>query len=107
MNYEIECDNCGSHKVKKIMAVQPEPPKIPVLKMSEVVAGNAPVPKTTFNAVMTYSTYKLHCDNCGYETEPFTENNQLGTIVSPLSIPSASYPERPLQVNPKSHHYEQ
>jgi hypothetical protein len=40
-----------------------------------------PVPNTMSNAVMTYSTVVLHCNNCGSETEPFTLNDQLGTTV--------------------------
>lgn len=79
--YEIACDECGSHNVSKIQAVKPTPPKQPVLKMSEVVAGKAPKESHVHNAVMTYTTYKLHCNNCGYTTKAFTENDNLGTIL--------------------------
>lgn len=103
---EIECDKCGSHKVTKMLAVKPEPPKRPIFKMSEVATGKVPHSDTTVYAVMTYSTYKLRCDNCGFETEPFTENDQLGTLLSTVSIQEKPHREQPLQVNPKSHHYE-
>jgi uncharacterized Zn finger protein len=79
-NYEIECDKCGSHSVVQRLAAPPKPPEVPVIKMSEF-KDKRPVPNTMSNAVMTYSTVVLHCNNCGNETEPFTLNDQLGTTV--------------------------
>lgn len=78
---EIECDACGSHKVVKVLAVEPKPPEAKVYKMSEVAAGKVPQQGQWQNAVMTYTQYVLRCKNYGHMTKPFTESDQLGSVI--------------------------
>ncbi len=79
-NYEIECDKCGSHNVIRVLASKTQANPKPIIKMTEVAKGKIPRQNNIHNAVMTYNSYKLKCNNCGNETEPFIENQQLGTI---------------------------
>lgn len=71
-NFEIECDDCGSHEVHKVRAKDPPRPNKRVVKMSEVLAQ--PKPNGFTLAVMTYTEYKYQCANCGAETRSFRES---------------------------------
>lgn len=73
-DFEIECDNCGSHDVHKVLAAPPRPPQKEIVKMSDAVSrairSNT---STAVPAIMHYTTYKYRCANCGDESKEFTQ----------------------------------
>jgi hypothetical protein len=73
-DFEIDCDNCGSHNVNEVPAPPPEPPRKETIKMSEAVeriGQNSPLSWTSTTA-MTYTAYRYRCNNCGEESKAFT-----------------------------------
>lgn len=73
MGDEIICDKCGSHSVVQKSATPPPLPNKKPVKMSEWLKH----PPNRYegqivNAVLTYHTYVLYCQNCGHTSKEFT-----------------------------------